>query len=116
MPSAAPRYTARLIKGVEVGPVPIGSSERLTAIGQRSINNIVDVTNCWSFRARPAATYLRLRHARSKTVRRISSCAPPRMAKVSSRWTETERELTSELTVIATPKRAVALAGRHGRP
>ena len=40
-----PRYSARVIRGVKVGPSPDWMVERLAAIGQRSINNIVDVTN-----------------------------------------------------------------------
>ncbi len=40
-----PRYTARVIKGVKVGPSPEWLVERVTAAGARSINNIVDVSN-----------------------------------------------------------------------
>lgn len=40
-----PRYTARMIKDVKVGPSPIWMKTRLEAAGLRSINNIVDVTN-----------------------------------------------------------------------
>ena len=40
-----PRYTARVIKGVRIGPSPDWLAERVTAAGARSINNIVDVTN-----------------------------------------------------------------------
>ncbi len=40
-----PRYTARVIRGVKVGPSPGWMVERLEAIGLRSINNIVDATN-----------------------------------------------------------------------
>ncbi len=40
-----PRYSARVIRGVKVGPSPDWMVERLAAIGQRSVNNIVDVTN-----------------------------------------------------------------------
>ena len=39
------RYIAGYIKGVKVGPSPAWLRERLEAIGQRSINNIVDATN-----------------------------------------------------------------------
>lgn len=39
------RYIAGLIKGVKVGPSPQWLQERLEAIGQRSINNVVDATN-----------------------------------------------------------------------
>lgn len=43
--SACPYYTARLIKGVKVGPSPTWLKTRLEAIGLRPINNIVDITN-----------------------------------------------------------------------
>lgn len=39
------RFTAGYIKGVKVGPSPAWLKERLEAIGQRSINNVVDATN-----------------------------------------------------------------------
>ena len=38
-------YSAALISGVKVGPSPVWLKEKLVAIGQRSINNIVDATN-----------------------------------------------------------------------
>jgi phenylalanyl-tRNA synthetase beta chain len=38
-------YSAALITGVAVGPSPDWLKERLVALGQRSINNIVDATN-----------------------------------------------------------------------
>ncbi|MEJ5348559.1 MAG: phenylalanine--tRNA ligase subunit beta [Desulfosoma sp.] len=40
-----PRYAARLIQGVTVGPSPEWMKRRLESAGIRSINNIVDVTN-----------------------------------------------------------------------
>jgi len=40
-----PRFTVRVIKGVKVGPSPAWLREALEAVGQRSINNVVDVTN-----------------------------------------------------------------------
>ena len=40
-----PRYMARVIESVKVGPSPRWLVQRLEAIGQRSINNVVDVTN-----------------------------------------------------------------------
>ncbi len=39
------RYIAGYIKGVKVGPSPKWLKDRLEAIGQRSINNVVDATN-----------------------------------------------------------------------
>jgi len=44
-PMACPRFTASLITGIEVKESPDWLKERLKAIGQRSINNIVDATN-----------------------------------------------------------------------
>ncbi len=38
-------YSAALITGVKVGPSPDWLKEKLVALGQRSINNIVDATN-----------------------------------------------------------------------
>lgn len=43
--SLCPSYTALVIRGVKVGPSPDWLVERLEAIGSRSINNIVDITN-----------------------------------------------------------------------
>ncbi|MEE8437886.1 MAG: phenylalanine--tRNA ligase subunit beta, partial [Candidatus Neomarinimicrobiota bacterium] len=42
---ACPRYTAGIVKNVKVGPSPPWLSEKLESIGQRSINNIVDISN-----------------------------------------------------------------------
>ena len=43
--NACPRFTASLITGVEIKESPEWLKERLKAIGQRPINNIVDATN-----------------------------------------------------------------------
>jgi len=40
-----PRYTARMIKNVKIGPSPVWMKARLEAAGLRAINNIVDITN-----------------------------------------------------------------------
>jgi phenylalanyl-tRNA synthetase beta chain len=44
-PDLCPRYTARIIKHVRIGPSPLWIRQRLKAVGLRPINNIVDVTN-----------------------------------------------------------------------
>ena len=40
-----PLYAARVVEGVKVGPSPAWLARRLEALGQRSVNNVVDATN-----------------------------------------------------------------------
>ncbi len=44
-PELCPRYAARVITGVRVGPSPAWMAARLRAVGLRPISNVVDVTN-----------------------------------------------------------------------
>lgn len=44
-PDLCPRYMGRIIRNVKIGPSPDWLVRRLLAAGQRSINNVVDVTN-----------------------------------------------------------------------
>ena len=44
-PEGCPRYTARVIQNVKIGPSPKWMVERLEALGMRSINNVVDASN-----------------------------------------------------------------------
>ncbi len=44
-PQGCPRYMARVITDVKIGPSPEWLVRRLESVGQRSISNVVDVTN-----------------------------------------------------------------------
>jgi phenylalanyl-tRNA synthetase beta chain len=44
-PDLCPRFTARVFEDVTVGPSPLWLKARLSAAGQRPINNVVDITN-----------------------------------------------------------------------
>ncbi|MGB6425996.1 MAG: phenylalanine--tRNA ligase subunit beta, partial [Solirubrobacterales bacterium] len=45
VPELCPRFTARAFTDVVIGPSPLWLKQRLTAAGQRPINNVVDITN-----------------------------------------------------------------------
>lgn len=44
-PELCPRYVARVVRGVKVGPSPAWLKQRLEQVGIRSISNVVDITN-----------------------------------------------------------------------
>ena len=114
-PSRCPRYSARVVRGCKVGPSPDWMVERLAAIGQRSVNNIVDVTNYILFlfgQPLHAFDLAKLKDA-SGTAHVVVRAAVDgeRLTTLDGQ----DRELTSDMTVIATPERgAVALAGVMG--
>ncbi len=113
-PERCARYTARIIKDVKIGPSPKWLAERVSAAGARSINNVVDITNYILFlygQPLHAFDYDKLVGADGKAHIIV------RAAEDGEQFTtldETERTLTSDMTVIATPEHAVALAGVMG--
>ena len=57
-PELCPTFAGRVIRGVKNGPSPKWLQERLSAIGLRPINALVDITNLISYdRARPLHVY-----------------------------------------------------------
>ena len=57
-PGTCPAFAGRLIRGVKNGPSPTWLQQKLTAIGLRSINTLVDITNLITHdRARPLHVY-----------------------------------------------------------
>jgi phenylalanyl-tRNA synthetase beta chain len=109
-PVLCPRYAARIVRGTRTAPSPKWLVERLEAIGQRSVNNIADITNYVMFElGQPTHAFdLNLLHRRKIVVRR---------AREGERLTTldgVERELTAEMLVIADADRPVAIAGVMG--
>lgn len=109
-PELCPRYTARVIRGVKVGPSPKWLQERLAWIGLQPRNNIVDVTNfiCFELNQPLHAFDLNTLHERRIVVRRAREKEPfaPLYGEVPP--------LTPETLVIADGRTARAVAGVLG--
>jgi phenylalanyl-tRNA synthetase beta chain len=114
-PSRCPRYSARVIKGVKVGPSPEWLVDRLRACGARSINNVVDVTNYILFSlGQPLHAFDFDKLPKDESGR---AHIVVRAAKDGERFTaldEVERVLSSDMTVISDGEKPIALAGVMG--
>ena len=109
-PDLCPRYAARLIRDVKIGPSPDWLAKRLETIGQRPINNVADITNYVLHElGQPlhAFDFAKL-GGRRIVVRRA---APGEKLKTLD---GVERTLTGDMLVIADAEKAVALAGIMG--
>ena len=107
---ACPRYLGAVIRGVRVGPSPDWLRERVEAVGGRSINNVVDVTNYMlhGFGQPMHAFDLARLGGRSVIVRRAR--AGERLTTLDG----ADRPLDPSMLVIADAQRAQALAGVMG--
>lgn len=103
-------FTIRVIKGLEIKPAPSFMTRRLEAVGVRSINNVVDITNYVMYElGQPLHAYdLSKLKSRALIVRR----ARPHEKIVTIDGHV--RELTEEVLVIADKQQAVAIAGIMG--
>lgn len=113
-PARCDRYTARVIENVKVGPSPDWLAQRVTAAGARSINNIVDATNYILFllgQPLHAFDYDKLANKDGKVHIIVR---PAEDGEKFITLDGEERTLTSDMSVIATPTEAVALAGVMG--
>jgi phenylalanyl-tRNA synthetase beta chain len=73
-PSLCPGFALRLVRGVKNGPSPDWLQQRLTSIGLRPINALVDITNYLTFdRARPLHVFDAAKVHGAITVRRAKT-------------------------------------------
>ncbi|MEX1016803.1 MAG: phenylalanine--tRNA ligase subunit beta [Phycisphaeraceae bacterium] len=109
-PELCPLYTARVIEGVKVGQSPRWLVDRLEAVGLRSVNNVVDVTNYVLFElGQPLHAFdLDQLHDRRVVIRRAHK-DESFIAIDGSAHT-----LRDDMLVIADADRAVAVAGVMG--
>lgn len=89
-PSGAPRYTGLTIRGVHVGPSPEWLQKRLLSIGQRPVNNIVDISNYILFElGQPLHTFDAAKVGSRVIVRRATEGEPIRTLDGSERLLHT---------------------------
>jgi len=105
-----PRYTARVVKGVKVGPSPEWLVRRLEGAGVRTVNNVVDVTN-----------YVMLEYGQPLHAFDYDCISGRKIVVRRAKEGEelvtldgVRRELCPQDLVIADNRRAVALAGIMG--
>ena len=109
-PELCGRYTARVLRGVKVQPSPDWLRQRLEAIGQNSINNVVDVTNYVLFElGQPLHAFDLDKLAERRIVVRRA-----RAGEKIRTLDGAERTLAKGMCVIADASRAVAIAGVMG--
>ncbi|MFH1736064.1 MAG: phenylalanine--tRNA ligase subunit beta [bacterium] len=109
-PDLCPRYSARVIQGVKVGPSPAWMVKRLEAVGLRSINNVVDITNFVMMQMGHPMHAFDYHHLEEHRV--VVKCAEPQEKFVT--LDEVERQLDSRMLLICDGKQGVAIAGVMG--
>ena len=105
-----PLYTARVITGVKIGPSPDWLVQALEAVGQRSVNNVVDITNFVLLElGQPLHAFdLNLLADKKIVVRRAIKDEPFEAIDHSA------HKLQEDMLVIADGEKPVALAGVMG--
>ena len=105
-----PRYVARVVKNVKIGPSPRWMRKRLRMAGVRPINNIVDITN-----------YVMIEMGQPMHAFSIETIKDSHIIVRNAKEGETittldgvERNLDPSMLVIADPEKAVAIAGVMG--
>ena len=109
-PDLCYRYTASLIEGVKIGPSPRWLQDALVKVGQRPINNVVDITN-----------YVMLEYGQPLHAFDFDKCRDAtiivRAAREGEKLTTLdgqERKLDPPMLTISDPQDAVGLAGVMG--
>ena len=109
-PDLCPRYTARFIRNVKIGPSPKWLQDRLLSIGLRPINNVVDITNFVLMECgQPLHAFDCDKLAGAKIIVRRADAG-----ETISTLDGEEHELTTGQLLIADAEGGVALAGVMG--
>ena len=114
-PELCRRYVGRVIRGVTVGPSPDWLVERLESIGQRAINNVVDVTNFVLWELGQPLHAFDLATLGTEGGRAVIRVRRPKVGEDALKTLDgEERKLDPEMLLIADAEVPVALAGVMG--
>jgi len=105
-----PRYAARIVRGVKIGPSPDWLANRLNEIGQRPINNVADITNYVLHELGQPLHAFDLQKLGGQKIIVRRAAAGERLQTLDGIM----RSLEREMLVIADAERPVALAGIMG--
>jgi phenylalanyl-tRNA synthetase beta chain len=110
-----PRYTARVVKGVKIGPSPDWLRSTLEKVGIRSINNVVDVTNYVMMEiGQPLHAFDYHLIAKGKDGKPTIVVRRANAGEKFRTLDNVERTLTNEMLLIADEQKGIALAGIMG--
>ncbi|HEU5345272.1 MAG TPA: phenylalanine--tRNA ligase subunit beta [Ktedonobacterales bacterium] len=109
-PEMCPRYSARVVKGIKIGPSPQWMADRLTAAGMRPINNVVDVTNYVMLELGQPLHAFDYDKVADHTI--IVRRAEP--GETLTTLDDVERKLTPEMTLVTDPAGPNVIAGIFG--
>lgn len=109
-PDHCPRYAARLVEDVVIEPSPYWLQDRLLSIGQKPINNIVDITNFVMMElGQPLHAFDFDNLAENRIVVRTASPGEP-----FTTLDEKDRKLTEDMLMICDGQKPVAVGGVMG--
>jgi len=109
-PRLCPRYAARVMTGFRIDESPLWLKKRLEAVGQRPINNLVDITNYVLFATGHPLHAFDYEKLTDRTIVVREAQAGENLVTLDGM----ERELEPGMTVICDTENPVALAGIMG--
>jgi phenylalanyl-tRNA synthetase beta chain len=109
-PDLCHRFTARMITNVKIGPSPEWLVKRLEAIGERSINNVADITNYVMHElGQPMHAFDRDKLAGNRIIVRRAQ-----MGETIKTLDEVDRKLDGSMLVIGDAEKPAAIGGIMG--
>lgn len=109
-PDLCHRFTARLIRNVSIGPSPSWLVDRLESLGERSINNVADITNYVMLELGQPMHAFDLDKLQGQRI----VVRPARPGESIKTLDEVDRELDESILAVCDTEKPVAIAGIMG--